>query len=101
MPKTRILCTVPDKDTGRHTFLPCVINRHAGIIGRRGSTLLLPPPGGRASRSLGDPHRLLERPADFRRLAEAVAEAFQAGLEQRILLVLVERDALGRSSFFW
>src|SRR5262249_36047812 len=42
-----------------------------------------------------DPHRLLERPAHLRRLAEAVAERPQARLQQRILLVVLEHDAFG------
>src|SRR5438876_7950617 len=44
----------------------------------------------------GNPHRLLEGAADLRRLAEAITKALQAGLQQRIVLVLRKRDALRR-----
>src|SRR6266852_1369310 len=103
-PERVALCTVPDKDTVRRTFfrrqLPSPSYRRGNLIGRRLSTHSVTSPRSSVERrSLRDAHRLLEGTADFRRLPKAVPEGFEAGLEQRIPVELVERDAFGALPF--
>src|ERR1700716_2712147 len=66
---------------GGNHFFAFVINR----TGDRRSAVVRYLPPRVARRSLADTHRLLEGPADLRRLSVAVPKRLQAGLQQGIL----------------